>query len=94
MASKSDVLNELARQGFVFNEVSEIFDEGDIASGKLYSESGVEDYGQEMGACLDAESIEIVSILDSETVEFAALSAEEAVAKISGIMDRFYRKLA
>lgn len=93
MASKTEVLNELAAQGFIYNEVSEIFDEGDIASEKLYKEAGVEDFGEEMAAYLDSESIEIVSVRNSENIKFAKLSAKDAVAEIKEVMRRFYGDL-
>ena len=93
MANKTEVLNELAAQGVVYNEVSEIFDEGDIASEQLYDEAGIQDFGAEMSAYLDGDSIEIVSIRNSDTVKFAKLSAAEAVDEIKEIMRRFYGDL-
>lgn len=93
MASKQEVLEEMTRQGFTYNEVSEIFDEGDIASEKLYEEAGIEDFGSQMAAYLGGDSIEIVSIRNAESVNFAKLTAEQAVTQIADIMDRFYRDL-
>lgn len=93
MATQREVLEKMAANGIVFNPVSDIFDEGDIASESLYEEAGVEDYGTEMAAYLSSDELEIVSVRNSETIKFAKLSADDAVEEISSVMDRFYRDL-
>lgn len=93
MATQSEVLEKMAENGIVFNPVSDIFDEGDIASESLHEEAGVEDYGTQMAAYLSSDELEIVSVRNAETIKFAKLSAEDAVEEISSVMDRFYRDL-
>lgn len=93
MATQSEVLGKMAENGIVFNPVSDIFDEGDIASESLYEEAGIEDFGPEMAAYLSSDELEIVSVRNSETIKFSKLDAGDAVEEIISVMDRFYRDL-
>lgn len=94
MAAFSEVITELSARGITYNPESEIFDEGDIACEQMLADYGIEDFGPEMSAHVTDDSIEIVSIRNSETVEFSILSAADAAEEISEVMDKFYRDLA
>lgn len=94
MASFNDVLTELNARGITYNPESEIFDEGDISCEQMLTEYGIEDFGPEMSAYVTDDSIEIVSIRNSATVNFSILSAADAAEEIAEVMDKFYRDLA
>jgi hypothetical protein len=97
MTTKTELIAALTAAGIEYNDTSEEYEDGEIRCTEqvkaIEAERGEEfGYNEFMGALITDSSVEIVSIRNCFSIDdFTTVPAEESVAKIKDILDRFYR---